>query len=115
MTTRQRPIIAITMGDASGVGPEVIVKALSSRRLYRMCCPLVIGAGTVMSDMVRLLDSSLKLHIIDRVDNLQGRYGTIDLLDLNNLNPEEVITGKVCAPCGKAAMDYIIKAAELTL
>jgi 4-hydroxythreonine-4-phosphate dehydrogenase len=115
MISNKRPIIAITMGDASGVGPEVIVKALRSRQIYGMCCPLVVGEGTVMSDVVRLLDSPLRLHTVDNVDDLQGRYGTIDLLDLHNLNPEEVIIGKVCAACGKAAMGYIIKAAELAL
>jgi 4-hydroxythreonine-4-phosphate dehydrogenase len=66
-----------------------------------------------MSDVVRLLDSPLRLHPVDGVDDLQGRYGTIDLLDLHNLNPEEVITGKVCVACGKAAMEYITIAAEL--
>ena len=115
MIGNKRPIIAITMGDASGVGPEVIIKALRSRRIYGLCRPLVVGEGTVMSDTMGSLDSPLRLHTVDKIDDVQGRYGTIDLLDLHNLNPEEVITGKVCAACGKAAMDYIIKAAELAL
>jgi 4-hydroxythreonine-4-phosphate dehydrogenase len=115
MMGNTRPIIAMTMGDASGVGPEVIVKALSSQRIYDMCRPLVVGEGTVISNMVRFLDSPLRLHTIDEVDDLRGRYGIIDLLDLHNLNPEEVITGQVCVACGKAAMDYIKEAAELAL
>src|SRR5437763_8659750 len=39
----QKPIIAITMGDAAGVGPEIIVKSLAHRDVYDQCQPLVIG------------------------------------------------------------------------
>lgn len=39
----KKPVIGITMGDAAGVGPEIIVKALTSREVYDMCRPLVIG------------------------------------------------------------------------
>lgn len=38
-----RPVIAITMGDAAGIGPEIIVKSLSHRSVYETARPLVIG------------------------------------------------------------------------
>ena len=38
-----RPVIGITMGDAAGIGPEIIMKALSDPAFYRMCRPLVLG------------------------------------------------------------------------
>jgi 4-hydroxy-L-threonine phosphate dehydrogenase PdxA len=41
MTIKERPIIAITMGDAAGIGPEVIVKALAFGKIYAICRPLV--------------------------------------------------------------------------
>jgi 4-hydroxythreonine-4-phosphate dehydrogenase len=115
MTLQPRPIIAITMGDASGVGPEVIVKALRSRPLYDICRPLVCGSGTVMAEAIRLLDSPVELHTVTDVDDLRGRYGTVDLLDLRNLDLKEVTTGRVCAPCGRAAMEYTARAAGLVL
>ena len=43
MTVDQRPIIAITIGDPAGIGPEVVVKALADKAIYEMCRPLVIG------------------------------------------------------------------------
>jgi len=103
------------MGDASGVGPEVIVKALSSRQIYDMCSPIVVGEGAVISEVLRFLQNPLKLRIIDDIDDMQGQFGTIDLLDLHNLEPKDVKTGKVCAACGKAAMEYVTKAAELAV
>jgi 4-hydroxythreonine-4-phosphate dehydrogenase len=115
MTLQPRPIIAITMGDASGVGPEVIIKALLSRPIYDICRPLVFGAGTVMAEEIRSLDSPLKLNNVADVDDLRGQYGTVDLLDLHNLDLKEVATGRVCPPCGKAAMEYLARAAGLVL
>jgi len=115
MPGKKRPVIAITMGDAAGVGPEIIVKALISRQIYDMCCPLVVGDAGAMSEAVRLVESPLRLHSIDEVDELLGNYGTIDLIDLHNLDSKDVTIGRVCRACGKAAMEYIIKAADLAL
>lgn len=115
MTIKQRPVIAITMGDAAGIGPEIIVKALHSKHTYDICCPLLIGEGTTMSAAIRLLNSPLKLRPAEEADEVQGQFGTIDLLDMHNLKQDEVFVGKVCKACGKAAMEYIEKAAELAL
>jgi len=115
MTTRVKPLIAITMGDAAGIGPEIIVKSLHLEEIYRICCPLVVGEGTTMHQAIELLDSPLKLHTIEEVTEVKGELGNIDLLDLHNLNGAEVILGQICAPCGRAAMEYIAKVAELTL
>ncbi len=49
MTIKDRPAIVITMGDAAGIGPEIVVKALLSKQIYDICCPLVVGDGMTMS------------------------------------------------------------------
>jgi len=115
MTIADRPIIVITMGDAAGIGPEVIVKALSSKKIYDICRPLLVGAGVIISETIKLLKSPVKLNPIEKIDEVKGRFGTIDLLDLHNLDWKEVITGKICKACGKAAMEYIEAAAKLVL
>ena len=115
MTEVKKPVIAITMGDASGIGPEVVIKALASREIYDICRPLLIGESTAISGVLKLLKSPLKLHPVERVGDLQGRYGAIDIIDMHNLNPSYVVTGKVCPACGKASMEYIEKAAGLAL
>ncbi|CAG9226559.1 hypothetical protein BGLA2_40046 [Burkholderia gladioli] len=47
------PVIGITMGDASGVGPEVVVKSLAHESVYRQCRPLVIGDARSRSSAAR--------------------------------------------------------------
>ena len=38
-----KPVLAITMGDPSGIGPEIVVKALASPRLWSTSRPIVVG------------------------------------------------------------------------
>ncbi|MFC1971692.1 4-hydroxythreonine-4-phosphate dehydrogenase PdxA [Chloroflexota bacterium] len=115
MIAQQRPTIAITMGDAAGIGPEIIVKVLQLKKIYSMCCPLVVGEGMTMSELIRLLNSPLKLHPVKVLNDVKGEFGTIELIDLQNLDNKEVILGQVCTACGKAAMEYIAEAAQLAL
>ncbi|MFH1032359.1 MAG: 4-hydroxythreonine-4-phosphate dehydrogenase PdxA [Chloroflexota bacterium] len=115
MITKHRPLIAITMGDAAGIGPEIIVKALRSRQIYKVCRPMVIGESNTISSVLKLLDSQLKLHPLEKPDEVLGNFGTIDLLGLHNLQPKEGTIGKVCKACGRAAMEFIAKAAELAM
>ena len=48
MTGDNRPIIAITIGDPAGIGPEVVVKVLANKEIYDLCRPLVIGEGATV-------------------------------------------------------------------
>jgi len=115
MAPGEKPLIAVTMGDAAGIGPEVIVKALRESRIYDICRPLVVGDGSVLRHTLEILDSPLKLHQVGTASEAEGMSGTIDILDLHNLDNEEVVPGHVSAVCGKAAMEYIEKAAGLAL
>jgi 4-hydroxythreonine-4-phosphate dehydrogenase len=113
MTIKERPIIAITMGDAAGIGPEVIVKALASEVIYNTCCPLLVGTSAPISEVISLLHSPLTLNPVDGAGEVKGQFGSIDILDLHNLDSKDIITGKVCTACGKAAMEYITVAAKM--
>lgn len=115
MPVEERPVVVLTMGDAAGIGPEVIVKALSSKSIVDICRPLLIGARSVISEQIESLGSSIKLNPVNRVDEVKGQSGTIDILDMGNLDRREVDTGRVCRACGKAAMEYVEAAAGMVL
>ena len=57
------PIIAITMGDAAGVGPEVVMKSLGAADLYERCRPLVIGDAGRLREAGALVGSSLAVNV----------------------------------------------------
>ncbi|HET6224241.1 MAG TPA: 4-hydroxythreonine-4-phosphate dehydrogenase PdxA, partial [Dongiaceae bacterium] len=48
MSSEDRPILAITIGDPAGIGPEVVLKALRHDEVYRHCRPLVVGDQRIL-------------------------------------------------------------------
>lgn len=109
-----KPVLGITMGDAAGIGPEVIIKALEDKRIYDLAHPVVIGDLKIMQRALPIVKSQLHLRKVENIDNLKGEFGYIDVIDLNNL-PADLPFAQVDARAGKAAYEFIEKAVELTL
>jgi len=108
------PVVGITMGDAAGVGPEVIVKALARADVYAFCRPLVIGDRRQMARATALLKLRLEIHSVPHPKSARFKPGTIDLLDLALLS-SDIPYGRVSAAAGEAAYRYIERAVQLAL
>ena len=115
MTEHIRPILAITMGDPAGIGPEIVAKALSHQEVYAQCRPLVTGDAAIIDKAVKLLGLSLQVHAIAQVKDARFEYGTIDVFDLQCVELSSFEYGKVSAQCGNAAFVSIRKAIELAM
>jgi len=111
----KRPIIGITMGDPAGIGAEIAVKALGNEEIYRKSKPVVIGSKSVIDDAIKFIHSNLKLNVIKDTKGIRGEFGTIDLIDLNNITRDEFNYGKVSAKAGQASLDYIYKGIDLAM
>ncbi|MEH7419115.1 4-hydroxythreonine-4-phosphate dehydrogenase PdxA [Neobacillus drentensis] len=107
-----KPIIGITMGDAAGVGPEIIVKALSHQEVYDMCRPVVIGDAKMIERAIQITDAPLKVAAVKSVADSQFEFGTIDCIDLGLL-PEDLPFGQLSPQAGDAAFQYLKLAVEL--
>lgn len=107
-----RPIIAITMGDAAGIGPEIVIRALGHAELYQRCRPLVIGDAGRLREAAPLVGSSLAVRPIDGPDQARFAAGTVDCIDLA-LIPPKLPFGQVSPQCGHAAYCYIERAVTL--
>jgi 4-hydroxythreonine-4-phosphate dehydrogenase len=110
------PIIAITMGDAAGVGPEVITKSLAHGWVYSQCRPLVIGDAQRLSEAGLITGAALEVRSLDEAELEDAAYepGTVECLDLK-LIPRDLAWGKVSAAAGDAAYRYIEVAARLAM
>ncbi len=111
----KKPTIGITMGDAAGIGPEIIVKALSSGDCHRECNPITIGDSRVLESTRKLLDLKTRIHRVSDVDEADFKAGTIDVLDLCNLEPNKIRYGRISRESGKASIEYLEKAVELAM
>ncbi len=110
-----KPTIAITMGDPCGIGPEIIVKALASGQVHPACRPLVVGSAWSMEQAIDLVGASLTVREVESADGAGMSPDIVDIVDPHNLNPEDVAVGRVTPACGKAAMEWVTRAAELAL
>lgn len=110
-----RPIIAITMGDAAGIGPEIIAKALSDPDIYTMSRPFVIGDTSAIKMGMEVSNKNLTINIIDNPDKGKFQHGIIDLVDLENIDPCNLVMGEPQAMAGKASVEYVVKAASMAL
>ena len=110
------PIIGITMGDPSGIGPEIIIKALADPEIYAFCIPVVLGDPAVLSGNLGYSPNmAMNIRAIPYVKNVEGIPGQIDLISLSRLNPESAIPGKPSSEGGKAMTGYIITAVEMAM
>ena len=57
-----KPVLAITMGDPAGIGPEIVVKALADPRLWKVCRPVVIGRLPIMEAAVRASGTGIEFQ-----------------------------------------------------
>jgi len=105
--------LAITMGDAGGIGTEIIIKALASDEIKNLCVPLVIGDRIVIEEALSLLNLPLNLKIINSPEKDAAGIGTINLIDMGMLN--KFWCGRPTPESGKACASYIKKAVELVL
>lgn len=123
MSTRDpRPIVAITIGDPAGIGPEVIVKALAKcPELYAMCSPLVIGSSEVIRwNVNNYLPPDQRPLVVDVTwEAVSNRdvycvSGTIPVFNVRpKLSPSDFVLGKPQKNCGTVAMRSVDAAARL--
>lgn len=110
-----RPTIGITMGDAAGIGPEIIDKALSKKEIYKISRPIVIGDASVLSDALKVAKVKVKIQPVAGPSSARFEFGTIEVIDLKNIRLSELKMGQVQAMAGKASVEYVQKAVELAL
>jgi 4-hydroxythreonine-4-phosphate dehydrogenase len=111
-----RPVIAMTMGDAAGIGPEVIMKSLAHDDIYDRCRPLVIGDALRLQKAGRIVGTKLVVRSLtpDQIEDALYTAGTVDCIDLK-LIPEDLPWGKLSAIAGDAAFRYMEIAAKLAI
>ncbi|MBW1650301.1 MAG: 4-hydroxythreonine-4-phosphate dehydrogenase PdxA [Deltaproteobacteria bacterium] len=115
MNKKNLHIIAVTMGDPTGIGPEIILKAAQEESIYKKCRPLVIGDADIIEGTKKIVSSGIKINPIK--DPAQGKYqfGTMDIIHLSELIYEKTVYGKPNNKTSNAMVKYIVEAIKLTM
>jgi 4-hydroxythreonine-4-phosphate dehydrogenase len=112
----EKPLIAVTMGDPSGVGPEVIAKALAMPEIQGICRTLVLGDPAAMERALSISGSRLTLQIVaDASAPTALSANAINLLPLSHLSLDDMEFGRPSGAAGDAMFRYIEEAVRLCL
>ncbi|MDC0937092.1 4-hydroxythreonine-4-phosphate dehydrogenase PdxA, partial [Pirellulales bacterium] len=85
-----RPLLAITLGDPAGIGPEVIVRAWDDPEVHQRCRPVVLGHPEILKRAVKVAGSSAQVETVDSTAAL-GQLG------IDRGNRKHI----VCVPVGE--------------
>ncbi|MCI9633026.1 MAG: 4-hydroxythreonine-4-phosphate dehydrogenase PdxA [Ruminococcus sp.] len=103
------------MGDPAGIGPEVVVKALSNQEIYEKCIPVVIGDYEALQDAIHFSGLDLSLSEIHAPVEAVGTYGVVEFIDLKYLKAGSWVYKENSALCGEAAFQYVVYAIRLAM
>lgn len=115
MNDEYKPLLAITMGDAAGSGPEIITRALADPEISAVCRCVVIGDAAVMKEALQITGMPTEIRAIHKLTEALFQYGVIEVIDLHNIQVDQLRRGKVDSMAGKAAFEYIKLATGLAL
>jgi len=115
MAKTKLPIIGITMGDPTGVGPEIIVKVLSLESTFRFCHPVVLGDRNILERAIQLLNVPLAVNEMETITEENLQSGALNLLPLSAIPLDKAGYGNPSKACGEGMVTYIKEAARLAL
>jgi 4-hydroxythreonine-4-phosphate dehydrogenase len=112
MNQPERAPVAITLGDACGIGPEIVVKSFADTEFIQQYPAFVLGDVGVIHRHIQQIAPTLHTKIIASAQEHSFQPGVINVLPVSDL-PADMPMGKVSAAAGKAAFDAIKRAIEM--
>jgi 4-phospho-D-threonate 3-dehydrogenase / 4-phospho-D-erythronate 3-dehydrogenase len=111
----KKPLIAITLGDPAGIGPEIIVGAWGETVVHEWCRPVVLGHPEIVRRAVNLWQTGLEVVEIDSPRHAQPSPDVIPCIPCGSANVLDVAPGTLDGRAGQAAYDAVIAATRLAL
>lgn len=108
-----KPITAITMGDPSGIGPEICVGTMLEPEIHQICRPFIIGSIAILERASKVLNKELKYHKISDPSEANYEFGIVDVLETGDYDTDSIVWGEVQELSGRMSVDFIMKSIEL--
>ncbi len=114
MDHEDRPFIAITMGDPSGVGPEIVAKSLANQATHAICRPIVIGNETIMRRAAAVSAAKIPVRSCN-ITSLSDYHNGINVYDPWQSDLSDMSIGEISEAAGKSAAQSVIEATRLAM
>ena len=103
------------MGDPAGIGPEVVVKAINSPEVRRVCVPLIFGSMDVLFEVVKKYAKGCELNRVHSVKELKKTGKVINILHCTDLDCRRVKIGLINKTSGSMASTSLVYAVQFAL
>jgi len=114
-STQTEPVLAVTMGDPAGIGPELIAKVVRSGAVADCGRIICVGDANTLRQAVGIIGVDLEVRPIARIEPSRPEDGVLEVLDLHNIPPDSIRPGVVQAIAGQAAYEYVVQAIDMAL
>lgn len=115
MTNHALPILAVTLGDPAGCGPEIVARVLSNPAAAQAARLVCVGDAQVLAKALPVVGSAARLHAVRDIAQAEFAPGTLEVLDLGNVDLSSLRIGQVQSAAGQAAYEYVTTAIDLAL
>lgn len=111
----RKPIIAVTMGDPNGIGPELVIKVLSDEDIYGYCRPLLVADPNAIEETAQAIGKEINIRSIKDVSEAEFSFSTLDILCPKGLQLPKIQWRVIDTAMGKGAAVCIEKAFRLAM
>lgn len=111
----KKSVIAVPMGDPAGIGPEIVLKAVTDSAVQNKAVCLVVGDRNVLDAAIQFCRIPVSVNEIESPAGCIDQQGVMNLINLNNVDYPALQLGKVSGMCGRAAYGYIEKSIEFAM
>ena len=108
-----QPLVAVTMGDPAGIGPEIVARALAEPGVRKVCRPVVVGDPRIMFRAMETVKGGSIVRTVSSLREAGSDPGTLDVVPAGDVPPDALKPGTLEARWGEAAAACCRKAVEL--
>jgi 4-hydroxy-L-threonine phosphate dehydrogenase PdxA len=110
-----KPVIGLMLGDVTGIGPELVVKLLSSPATREAANVIVVGDRRVLELGMRDAGKRVAYRVVDGIEGIHWSDEAVPLLDLGNVDPARFTRGSFSAESGRLTGETLKRMTEMAL
>jgi 4-phospho-D-threonate 3-dehydrogenase / 4-phospho-D-erythronate 3-dehydrogenase len=114
-SAKDKPILAITMGDPAGIGPEIAARIFAGKELHQLCRPVLVGHPAIMEKAIQLTNAALDIHTITDVAQARFEPALMNVFAIGDGDVEAIHYGEISAEAGDLAFRSVKIAIDLAM
>lgn len=109
----KKPVLGIFLGEAAGIGPELVAKVIADGTAAKYCRPIIIGDARVLELGQKIAGVSFPYEVIADADEANWDHGSYPLIDLKNYDPKDLVVGAIDTVSGYATGESLVSCMKL--